>query len=763
MSNKGLALTIKHSTFSTILRSEWQWWIPGAIFSFVLASILMTGWPTGLLPDLSYPYTYQGDGLSHSWMAQRAIEGWIFENPRSGYPFGSNFLDYPGSDAGNLLLLKILGILTGEYYSALNLFYLFSFPAIFISSFCSLRAIDLSSATSFAASALFAFLTFHFQRLGHLFYAWYFVAPIFFYFCFRFYYFSADFSIKNTHTKNGIYFTACFLALASFGVYYALFGAIVLSISAFASLAKSGRINVALPAGMATLIVVLGVVINIGPNLINKQVHGANLEVAVRSPVDAEIFGLKLMQIILPRVSHREEFLASITHRYNSTYPLINENTTASLGVIGVAGFALLFFCLLVALSGRSVDSRLSLLAMLVFVLFLFGTIGGLGALFSATISSSIRGWNRISVFIGFGSIAAFFIALQIFIRQHFSKNKAEIVGILCALVLGGIGLYDQTRPACSACNEKTKIAFEIDRNFIAKIEQSLPKESAVYQLPYMRFPEVAPLHRLHTYDLAAGFLHSKSLKWNYAGMKGRDGDMFYRALAEESIEKQVEVISRMGFSGIYIDRRGYKDNANELIGQLSALLGRGPSIRRTDGKVVFFRLSSLPDTTLSSLSVFDIMKRAGYIVDKLGVRYSASFFDGIDFTRPTWPEFVRDVNGFSRAESWGRWSDANISPSARIDFSSPLPPKFTLVLSAKPFNPEEGQVLVVRIGDQTHRLVLQNGESEIRLPIVLDNLQVDAIEFTPQNPVSPQELGLSKDVRKLGVGFMRLHLEELI
>ena len=174
-------------SFAKIYKSEWRWWCVGAIFSFVLASVLMTGWPSGILPNLAYPYTYQGDGLSHSWLTLRAMEGWIFDNPRSGYPFGSDFLDYPGSDTGNILLLKIIGTIAGNYYGDINLFFLLSFSVIFIASYCSLRTFELNKFFAFAASLLFAFLPFHFQRLGHLFYLWYFVVPIVFFLCLSFY------------------------------------------------------------------------------------------------------------------------------------------------------------------------------------------------------------------------------------------------------------------------------------------------------------------------------------------------------------------------------------------------------------------------------------------------------------------------------------------------------------------------------------------------------------------------------------------------
>ena len=139
--NKNIAEPINLISISKVFLNTWKWWLIGALICFELASVLMSGWPKGLLPDLKFPYIYKGDGLSHAWMAQRAIEGWIFENPRSGYPFGSNFMDYPGSDSGNLLIIKLLGLVTTDYHSALNLFFLLSFPTTFIASFCVLISI----------------------------------------------------------------------------------------------------------------------------------------------------------------------------------------------------------------------------------------------------------------------------------------------------------------------------------------------------------------------------------------------------------------------------------------------------------------------------------------------------------------------------------------------------------------------------------------------------------------------------------------------
>ncbi len=63
---------------------------------------------------------------------------------------------------------------------------------------------------------------------------------------------------------------------------------------------------------------------------------------------------------------------------------------------------------------------------------------------------------------------------------------------------------------------------------------------------------------------------------------------------------------------------------------------------------------------------------------DPLQPRYASTLAEGIDFKRPGYPEFVTEVAGISGAEGWGRWTDANLAPNARIRFSQPLPQDFT-------------------------------------------------------------------------------------
>ncbi len=760
--NKNIADPINLISISKVFLNTWKWWLIGALICFELASILMSGWPKGLIPNLTYPYKYSGDGLSHSWMAQRAIEGWIFENPRSGYPFGSNFMDYPGSDSGNLLVLKLLGLVTTNYQSTLNLFFLLSFPSAFVASFCVLVAIGLNKTLSFSASFLFVFQSFHFIRIEHMFYLWYFVIPFFYYVGFRIFFTPA---IAINIPKNFwqiISIFLCFIVLASFGVYYAIFGIIILSTATLGNLARNQTTNAMYPGLVAILLIIVGVMINIGPNILNKKINGPNPEVAVRSIAEAEIYGFKFMQLIMPRNGHRVKKFESIAHEYYSTSPLVNENYTASIGLVGSIGFFILSLFLIAKISGTNVDERMSFLSLLIFTLFMFGTIGGLGSLFSSTISSSIRGWNRISIFIAFGSLAGTFLFIQIFINQYFNKNQKAISTIF-ALVLCVFGLYDQTAKANINLNIQTKKAFLQDRTFVQQIESSLPKGSAIYQLPYLKFPEGEPVNRVQIYDLVSGFLHSKNLKWSFGGMKGREGDLFYRALAVEPIERQLEVIKELGFGGIYIDRRGYLDSANSLIEKLTLLLKTPPTITREDGEIIFFKIDPAPNVNLTNLTKIQIIKNFYPVFDKFGARYPASYSEGIDFTRPNWPEFLRSIDGLSWLEPWGRWSDLNISPSVKITLFSLLPNKFTLILKGQPYyGPGTTQEFLFRINDQDFKYRMPYGSTEFRINVDLKNKPTDSFEFIPLNPISPHQISSdSSDIRKLGIGFISLRIEE--
>ncbi|WP_370526291.1 sugar translocase [Pantoea sp. Ap-967] len=728
------------------------------MFSFFFASILMSGLPAGLVPDLSTPYHYASDGLFHAWMAQRVDEGWLFNNARSGYPFGSSFLDYPGSDGASHLAIKCLAMLGGGWVAGTNLFFLLGFPVCFIAAFATGRAFGLNRSFALAAGLLYSFLPFHFLRVHHLFYTWYFVAPVFFGLALGVYRTGLNAPSEGQGPKLGKLAARVLglVALASFGVYYALFGVIVMAVAGVLNWARTQQLRGVGKAIALCAVVALGVLANVAPNLVNNLSEGRNPEVAKRSVVESEYYGLKMMQLLLPRPEHRSSTLAEVGQAYNSATPLINENSTSSLGLIGAAGFLLALLYVVFSPKGVLADERLRLLAATTLVLFLFATIGGLGSLFAMLVSPSIRGWNRLSVFIAFAAILFLFLALELVMRRFAPRLLRYPAAVAAAMLL--FGLYDQTNPACLSCNQLNKRAFESDRDFVQAIEQAVPKGAAIYQLPYIGFPETPPLHRLLNYQMMAGVLHSNELHWSFGGMKGRPGDLFYRSLAQEPMAKQIEVVRNLGFEGITIDRRGYADNAEALISELSSRLQSAPALQSADGELVFFKLAGSKHPQLENKPALDIMQQADYHADALGVRYPGTLDAGIDFTKGRWPDFVSGVTGVSRFEPWGLWSEGS---RVKFDFNRTLPHRFTLVLDAQAYATNAGQPIRVEIGTKTYSIVLNSGVAQVRIDVDLGRDEASSITFIPPHPVSPKEISGSGDERRLGIGFVSLRIIE--
>lgn len=739
-----------------VFRSEIRLWVPLSILMFFIASVLMSGWPSGLVPNIRYPFTYEGDGLYHSAMIQRLLEGsWYFDNERSGYPFGSNSLDFPGSDAGNFIVLKILGLILGSYSATLNIYFLLGFPVTFAVSYTVLRALHVSRSFAVAAAVVFVFLPNHFLRIKQIFYTWYFVVPLFFYYGYRLFATKSFCPGKDTKGKAIVIHSLVLLALASFGVYFAVFGVIVLAVGALAGAIRNNSINNLIFGIAALTIVSLGVLINVAPNMHHKIVHGANSEVAYRSPNESELYGLKLTQMILPLNKHRFDSFEKLRHYYyNLKFPLTYETIYSYLGLIGASGFLMLLGLTFMGLTGKKIEPRLAFFGLATFVLFIVSTIGGLATIFAMFVSPLIRGWLRVSIFIGFASIAALFIFIEVVVGRYLSHKTIPRVILPFAILASLFGLWEQTTPVCTSCNEALRNNFLDDRAFVKRIETVLPAGAAIYQLPYMQFPEYGKKHLLTDYGLFIGFLHSDKLRWSYGGINGREGDLFYRALAQQSMKKQIDIIGKIGFSGIYIDRRGFEDGGLAVEKELHSLLGAGPELISGDRQLVFYKITPTVPQVVVGTEPNEIKKRAGFFADEYGVRYLATLEEGIDFRRGDLPVFVGKLKGLSIPEPWGRWSDGNLSPSILIEFSEELPRTFTLGLRGRALGPNVGKPIKIKFGKRTESIQLSSEMENRRVRIEVESSE-KALEIIPPQPISQ-----GPDTRKLGIGFERIWIE---
>jgi hypothetical protein len=143
------------------------------------------------------------------------------------------------------------------------------------------------------------------------------------------------------------------------------------------------------------------------------------------------------------------------------------------------------------------------------------------------------------------------------------------------------------------------------------------------------------------------------------------------------------------------------------------------------------------------------------FIISHYGIKphirsLSSQMADGIDFKLSDYPEILDEVSGLSGAETWGRWTDALVSPEVRIHFRQYLPKNFTLEINAEP-GANEGLPVKVRIGEQEDSFIIKNADTP-------NKMMADTIEIIPQKTFTPHEIdSKNMDMRKLGIGLITL------
>ena len=562
-----------------------------AVSVLVLLRVVAGAWTLdgGALPNS------RGDFLYHAAQIKTVLElGWYpLTNPLMGAPWGSEPYDFPGADALSILAIRLLGLFSGDWLAVAKAYFVLGFVLVAWVAYGLMRELGLDRGPAFGGALAFAFLPYHFLRISHLFLAFYVAVPL-----------AAWASLVtrdarllqpvagSARWRLVLALLAC-LAVGSGGAYYAFFGALFIACSGvyFAAAARDWR-PLANAAALVTVVVVsLGV--NLVPTWRYQAAHGPNrIALPQRDLAATESNSVKLTQLLLPSSLHRVGPLAALEHRYAAGAPLIAENRASSLGLVGAIGLALLGLhgLLRLARGGAGPPPMLSWLALLAAVALLVASVGGINSLFVMLVSPMIRGWNRISVFIGLFSIAATMICLQHLLRAITDRRpglSSALAELFLPVAIGAFAAWEQT-PVQDIVAVRALAAQE--QKFFSLVQARMPAGGLVFQLPYQTFPEAGNTPRWSDYSHMRGYLHTRSIGWSYGSMKGRAGDLWYRMASLQPPAPLIAYLESHGFSGLYVDRVGYADDAKALIAEVQGLLGP-PAVTSQDGKLLFFTL----------------------------------------------------------------------------------------------------------------------------------------------------------------------------
>lgn len=558
-----------------------------------IATLVPLAWVVRLWRcKFNVPFAFSGDALFFETMIKGVVQnGWYSPNPSLGAPFGLNLADFPISENTSFLIVKLLSLVISNPIAVANVYCLLGYPLVALCGLAVFRQLGMTNATAVALSALYALLPYHLARqMHHIFFASYFLVPLAILMVIKVQDGSLD---LPSGAKVSLRLLAPWLVLCvllSSSPYYAFFTGFLLVVAGLFALLTRRSWRGFLAAVALTGMLFAGLLANLAPALAYRFVHGDNVEVARRVPAESEIYGLKIAQMVLPVSGHRIPALAKLREEYRKA-PLTNENDTAALGIVGAVGFLFLLGRFLFSLGrGRGAGEALDRLAFLNAAAVLLGTIGGFGSLFAHLISPIFRGYNRISIFIGFLALAAVGLLLDRLIGAKTNAPSRRIVAIAAAVLLLCLGVFDQTTRAAVPPYDQLASQYTTVGDFVRRVESTLPPGAMVFQLPYVPFPESPPVNRMTDYDHFRPAVLSQNLRWSYGAMRGRPGDAWQHSLSGLPADGLARGLALAGFTGLCVDRFGYADGGARIESALAAVFGPA-AFSDNQGRLAFYDL----------------------------------------------------------------------------------------------------------------------------------------------------------------------------
>jgi hypothetical protein len=645
----------------------------GGYLVFLLASVVVL--ITGLRLDCvewRMPFSYDGDALLILPLVKATLErGSHWRNERLGAPGIQELHDFPIVDHLHFAALWLMGQVWPDPFAVYNLYYLLTYPLTVLTTMAVLRHFGLSIPAAGTGGLLYAFLPYHYLRgVGHYFLSAYFVVPltllVALWLCRgRLPFFTKDaegrYRFKPWSADALVAFVIGVLT-ASAGAYYAFFGCALLVVAGCYGWVVTRNWRAAASMLLVVAVVVAAGVANHAPAFVYQYRNGPNTAPTERQPEEAEAYGMKLTQLFLPVSGHHSRALAAVRSAYDSeTRPLQNENRTATLGLLGAIGLAVLLAIAVLPVRRRWPLGPLSALAVFAVLL---GTIGGLGAIYNQLVSPQVRAYNRVSVYIAF---LAFFAVCWLVDRFFDTRTgRARRLRWPALTLLAAFGIWDQTddrwfRPDMIAVRADAAQRFRIDASFFANVERAMPN-GMIFTLPYIAYPETFWNHGVAGYDQVRGYLHTKTLRWSFGTMKGREVDQWQREVATAPVPEMLRRLVLRDFDGLFVDRRGYDvDQADRLLAEIVKVLGTTPQFAHPDGVQV----------------VFDLRPYRAQLREELGEEYEAARRREADKVSILW------LRGFYSFEPIGsEWKHRWCGPTGVAVFINPTDRLHTLRLS---------------------------------------------------------------------------------
>lgn len=590
-------------------KKECEWLCITVTVTLILVCIVYKIWQR----DFTCPIVYNGDGVGALQTIKNIVEGNGFWNmPNYAAPFGenNNVQDY----LLPMIIIQFIALFVKEVGVVANIFWLLTYVMTAITAYAFLRRLSIKPEVSLLGSVIYNFLPYHFFRIPHFWLFGCYVIPLAGWVILDlmeerllFKWDEKDEKIRINYTRVILDIILC-LIVGLNGIYYAIFTIILLGVLGIYMTIDYKRARY--------LLIMAGYIMAVFTPILlfwfgRGMSDGGTVMKAMaesRNETQIDVYGLKIFLLFFPIPGHRIPLLSQFTDFYYEKLGIYTENFTASLGLLMSVGLIVTLMSLFCKnLFNKNTEIMQKLGKVNTLILFI-STIGGFDNFIAIFLSSSVRCYNRMSVFIALFSISAVCILINTFFEK---KNNGFFSKMVFISILICVGVFDQTSEkfseystyniekkeyqAAYAENEKT---YKDNRDYFKHIEGQLDEEKMIYAMP-----DVAVyVEGKESFQKAKGLINtSGNVRWSLSSWDFRY-KQWLDTIEKSGTENFLKMLSIAGFSGIVIDKNSYADY-NAFYDNVAAIekLCKTEAYVSSDRNLYFYDIREFKENFLSS------------------------------------------------------------------------------------------------------------------------------------------------------------------
>ena len=586
--------------------------------------------------DIFVPISFQNDGLGAVATVKSMIEGdgaWY----RSYWsaPFGETnyMIDY----IFPLMIIKPLTLVIRDAAVVINIFWLLTYVFTAITTYILLRKVGCRYHIAIFGSIIYNFLPYHFFRIEHFWLCGCYIVPLSFILILNLW---GEINYREKYyklykikiSKDFLVNTILCLLIGLNGIYYAVFTVILLMCVGFISLFNEKRIRILIKAFIEIVFIFVPIVaIYVLPTIILSSSQ-MKAQMNTRSIFDIETYALKVSALLFPVQGHRLKFLSDFTSKYSEIFALTNENYTVVLGMIMSIGFILSLVAVFCGKLFKTHGSLFRKSGLINIIIILISCQGGFADYVGIFLTSAIRCFNRMSIFIALASI----LLVCVLLGDIFSNLNMKIlwqnivIVILCILgVLDQVpdkfstySLFDPAKNEYVLTYKEKEEEYYNLKKYFHSIQNRIGDDATIYMYP--RHPYYGENNK--PFAPIKAYVCGESLKWSYSEWNTKYDEWFSKKEQTNNIEQLIKIISCLDMSGIMIDSDAFEneESFNDVYNKLNNILKIKPIVYEK-GNLYFYDITNYKKQYLKQFSAKKIKQIYNAIekdMDNIDVRY---------------------------------------------------------------------------------------------------------------------------------------------